>query len=62
MYCTFWLILFYRKGTLKGLVDSFHEEKKLFECTTCGARFTQNAQLKGNLESVHKSSVNIRTQ
>ena len=50
-----------RKGTLKRLVDSVHEEKKPFGCTICGASFTQNVKLEGHLESVYESIGHIRT-
>ena len=50
-----------RKGTLRRLVDSVHEEKKPFGCTICGASFTQNVKVEGHLESVHESIGHIRT-
>ena len=47
-----------QKRHIKRHMDSVHKENKPFGCTTCGASFTQNAQLKVHWELVHESSVN----
>ena len=43
-----------RNESLKTGVDSVHEGKKPFQCSTCDASFARKSHLKGHIASVHE--------